>query len=109
AAGKRAAGLVAPLGEHREIAEGLLQELLFSRLRHAVAVEAGAKVLHHRQQAKNPAILGYVAYPEPRQFMRRQAGDGLAGEQHFAAMGMRTAHDRLKRRALADAVAPEQA
>src|SRR2546423_5544005 len=109
AAGKRAAGLVPPLGEHREIGEGLLQEFLFSRFGHSVSVEAGAKILHHCQQAKNPPILGHVAYSEPRQFVCRQGGDGLAGKQHFAAMGMHQAHDRLERRALADAVTPEQA
>ena len=106
---QRAAGLIAPLGQHREISEGLVEQLLLSRFGHAVAIEAGAQILHDRQQAKNPPIFRDVAYAEPRQFVRRQAGDGLAGKQHFAAIGMDEAHDGLERGALADAVAPEQA
>src|SRR5215813_8002928 len=54
---ERAAGLVAPLGQHREISEGLVEQLLLSRFGHAVAIETGAQILHHRQQTKNPPIL----------------------------------------------------
>ena len=84
AARQRAAGLVAPLGQHREIGEDLVEQLLLARLGHAVAIEAGAQVLHHGEQAEDAPVLGHVADAEPRQLVRRQAGDRLALEQHLA-------------------------
>src|SRR6478672_11740050 len=60
AAGQRAAGLVAPLAEHREISEHLVEQFLLARVGDAGAVEAGAKVFQHREQAEDAAILGDV-------------------------------------------------
>ena len=78
-------------------------------LGHAVAVEPGAQVFHHREQAEDAAVLRHVADAEPRQLVRRQAGDGVAVEQHRAVARLHQAHDGLERRAFADAVAAEQA
>src|SRR5882757_1328253 len=43
AAGQRAAGLAAPLAQHREISEHLVQQFLLARVGDAGPVEAGAK------------------------------------------------------------------
>src|SRR5439155_10723606 len=109
AARQRSAGLVAPLGEHREIVVDLPQELLLASLGEAVAVETGAEVLHDGQQPEDPAVLWHIADPEPCQPVRRQAAHGPALEQHLARARLDQAHDGLERRALADAVAAEQA
>ena len=109
AAGQRAARLVAPLGEPRKISERLVEQMLAPRIVDAGAVEAGAQVLHHREQAEDAAVLRHVADAEPRQAMRRQAGDGGAVEENAALARLHQAHDRLQGRALADAVAAEQA
>src|SRR5499427_7845579 len=67
---ERAAGLIASFGQYGEVGEGLVEQFLLSRFGHAVAVEPGAEILHHRQQAEDPPVLGHVAYSEPRQFVR---------------------------------------
>jgi hypothetical protein len=74
-----------------------------------MAVEAGAQVLQNRQEREDPPILGHVADAVPRHAMRRHLRDRPALEQHAAPGRMNEAHDGLERRALADAVAPEQA
>src|SRR5262249_27970078 len=74
----------APLGEDGKIGVDLVQELLLARLRPAAAVEPGAQVLHHGQQAEDAAVLGNVADAEPRQPMGGQARDRLPFEQHIA-------------------------
>ncbi len=71
APGQGAAGLVAPLGQHREKRVGLVEERLFAFLADAVAVEPGAQILDHRQQAEDPSLLGHIADPETRQPVRR--------------------------------------
>src|SRR5216683_2345481 len=45
AARQRAAGLAAPLGQHREVGEHLVEQRVLSRVGHAVAVETGAEIL----------------------------------------------------------------
>src|SRR5438105_2183732 len=60
AARQRAAGLVAPFAEHREVGEHLVEQLLLARLGDAGAVKTGAQVFHHRQQAENAAILRHL-------------------------------------------------
>src|ERR1700746_3715749 len=47
---QRAAGLIAPLGQHREISEGLVAQLLLSRFGDAVAIESGAQVINNGLQ-----------------------------------------------------------
>src|SRR3954447_1483700 len=84
AARKRAAGLMAPFGQYWEVAIDLLQELVLSGLAYAVAIEAGAEVLGHRQQVEDPPILRNVADPEPRQSVHRQVRDEPALEQYLA-------------------------
>src|SRR5208282_6505162 len=108
AARERAAGLVAPLGEPREVVVDLLQELLLPRAGDAVAIEAGTEILQHGQQAENPPVLGHVADPEPRQAVGRQMCCGPALEAHAPPARTDEPHDGLERRALADAVAPEE-
>ena len=102
---KRAAGLVAPLGEHREKGVDLVQQLLLLRLADAVAVEAGAQVLEHRQQPEDAAVLRHIADPEPRQPMRRAAGDRPAVEQRPGRRSDARGRRSPSGRALADAVA----
>src|SRR6266567_648158 len=108
APGKRAARLIATLGQYRKIFVDLVQELVFSGLRHAVAIEPGAQVLDHRQQAKDPPVLGNVRDADPRQPMSRHLGNGLPFEPHLAFTWADKAGDGLQGRALADSVAPEQ-
>jgi hypothetical protein len=74
-----------------------------------MAIEAGAEVLHDRQEGKDPPILGNVAHPASRHAVGWHLGGGPALEQHLAPAGMDEAHDCLQCRALADAVAPEEA
>src|SRR5947208_941072 len=71
AAGQRAAGLVAPLAQNREIGKHLVEQFLLARVGHAGAVEAGAKVFQHREQAEDAAILGDVSDAELGDLMRR--------------------------------------
>ena len=52
AARQRAAGLVAPLGEDREIGVDLVEQLGLFRLADAAPVEPGAQVLEHGEQAE---------------------------------------------------------
>src|SRR5579883_392172 len=108
APGERAAGLIAPFLEQGEIVVDLPQELLLVGLGDAGSVEPRAQVLHHRQRAEDPPVLGHVAHAEPREAVRWQAVDGPALEQDPALAGPHQAHDGLERRALADAVAAEQ-
>ena len=105
AARQRAAGLVAPLGQHREVGEDLVQQLRPSGVAHPAAVEAGAQVLHHGQQLEDAPVLRHVADAEPRQPVRRLAGDVAALEGDAALARRDQAHDGLERGALADAVA----
>ena len=102
-------GLVAPLGQQREVLEHLVQQLLLARLADAGAVEAGAQVLHDGEQLEDAAVLGHVGDAEPGDLVGGHAGDRLAFEQHLALARADEAHDGLERRALADAVAAEQA
>src|SRR5215510_6279297 len=76
AARQRAAALVAPLAEDREIGVYLVEQLGPLRLVDALAVEPGAQVLEHGEQGKDPAFLGDVADTEPRHLVRCQAADG---------------------------------
>ena len=48
AARQRAAGLIAPLGQHRKIGEYLVEQRPLFFFRYAVAVEPDAQVLHDR-------------------------------------------------------------
>ena len=109
ATGERAAGLVAALGQYREIAVDLIQQFGLSSLAHTVAIEPRAEILGDRQQAKYPSIFGHIADPEPRQPMCRHMGDRPSLEEHATLARMDEAHDRLEGRALADPVAAEEA
>ena len=82
AARQRAAGLIAPFRQHREIGEHLVEQRAALVLGNAVAVEAGAQVLHHREQAEDAAVLRHIADAEAGELVRRQAGDRVAVEQH---------------------------
>ena len=73
-----------------------------------MAVETGAQIFHHREQAENAAVFRHIADAEPRQLVRRQAGDVVAVEQHLALARLHQAHDGFERGAFADAVAAEQ-
>src|SRR5256885_748765 len=66
-------------------------------------------LLHHGEPAGDAASSRHVADAEPRQLVRRQAGDGIAAEHDLALARTHEAHDGLERGALADAVAPQQA
>src|SRR5262252_7712928 len=70
-----AAGLVAPLGEHGEIGEGFVEQLLLPRFGHPVAIETGAEILHHGEQPKDAAVFRYVADPPSRELVRGETGD----------------------------------
>src|SRR5262249_9687215 len=104
-----AAGLVAPLCQHREIGEDLVQQLLLARVGHSAAFEAGAQILHHREQPEDTPVLRHVSNPKPRELVRGEAGDRLVAEKHLALMGVNETHDGLERGALAYAIATEQA
>ena len=108
AARQRATGLRATLGETREIGEGLVQQLLLLLLGDAVAIEAGAQVLHHSEQLEDAPVLRHVTDAEAGELVRRHACDGLALEQDFALARIDQPHDGLERGALADAVAAQQ-
>src|SRR5438128_3131290 len=71
AARERAARLIAALGQHREILVDLVQQIRLAGLGDAAAIETGAQVFRHRQQAEDPAVLGNIADPEPRHPMSR--------------------------------------
>src|SRR5260370_42401677 len=109
ATGERAAGLVAALGQYREVAVDFFQQLRLSSLAHTVAIEPRAEIFGDRQQTKYPPIFGNIADPQPRQPVCRQMGDRPTLEQHPALARMDEPHDRLQGRALADSVAAEQA
>ena len=109
AARQRAAGLVAPLRQNRKIDEHLVEQRLAPVLGDAMAVEAGAQVLHDREQAEDAAVFRHVTDAEAGEPVRRQAGDGIAVEHHGAVARPHQAHDGFQRRAFADAVAAEQA
>ena len=109
AARQRAAGLVAPLGQERKVVEQLGQQLLLARLADAGAVEAGAQVLHDGQQLEDAAILGNVGNAHAGDLVGGRAADRLAFEQHSSLARVDDTHDGLERRALADAVAAQQA
>ena len=108
AARQRAAGLAAPLRQHRKEREHLVEQAAALFFGHAVAVEAGAQVLHHREQAEDAAVLRHIADAAARELVRRQAGDGAALEPDRTAARAHQPHDRFQRGALADAVAAEQ-
>ena len=74
-----------------------------------MAVEAGAQVFHHGEQAEDAAVFRHIADAEAGELVRRQPGDGIAVEHHRAVARPHQAHDGLQRRALADAVAAEEA
>jgi hypothetical protein len=79
----------------RKEREHLIQQTLPLLLGDAVAVEAGAQILHDRQQTEDAAVFRHVADAQPRQFMRRQSGNGVAIEQHGAVAWLHQAHDGL--------------
>src|SRR5260370_26643104 len=107
--GERAAGLVATLGQYREVAVDLIQQFGLSSLAHTVAIEPRAEIFGDRQQSENPPIFRHIADPEPRQPMCRQMGDRPTLKQHPPLARMDEPHDRLERRALANPVATEEA
>jgi hypothetical protein len=109
AARKCAAGLVAPLGEYGEVGEHLVEQCRPALLGDAVAVEPGAQVLHHGEQAEDAPVLRHIADAEAGKLVGGQAGDGIAVEQHAAVARLHQAHDGLERGRLADAVTAEQA
>src|SRR5262249_38075072 len=92
----------------RKEGEDLVQQLALPRLADPAPVEAGPQVFHDGQQTKDAPILWNVGYAELRKLVRGHAGDGLAFQQDRALAGIDEADDRFQRRALADAVAPEQ-
>src|SRR5436309_1284931 len=57
---ERAAGLVAALGQPREVAVDLVEQRVLARLRDALPVEPGAQVFEHGQEAEDAAVLGHV-------------------------------------------------
>src|SRR5262249_43155372 len=65
--------------------------------------------LEHRQQTKDPSVLGDIADPQAREAIRRQAGDVTALENDPPTGGPDEPHDRLERRGFADTVAAEEA
>ena len=81
---------------------------LLARVGHAGAVEPGAEIFHHREQAEDAAILRHIGDAELGDLVRRQRGDGLGPRAAPALLRVDQAHDGLERRALADAVAAEQ-
>ena len=109
AARQRAAGLIAPLRQDRKVGEHLVEQRPALVLGDAVAVETGAQVFHHREQPEDAAVLRHIADAEAGELVRRQAGDGVAVEQHGAVARPNEAHDGFQRRAFADAVAAEEA
>jgi hypothetical protein len=72
-------------------------------------VEAGAPILHHREQAEDAAILRHVADAALGELVRGESRDGPALKRDRALPWPHQAHDGLQRRALADAVASQQA
>src|SRR5262249_11902078 len=109
AARERSAGLVAALAEHRKVRIDLVEQLLAALGRDARAVEPGAQVLEHCEQPEDTPVLRNIGNAGVRQPVWRQAGDVAPLEPHTAGGGAHQSHDRLERRRLADAVAPEQA
>ena len=70
----------------------------------------GAEVLQHGQEAEDPAVLRHPRDPEPGELVRRQPGDRPAPSKLTRPRDGRTRPiDGLERRALADAVAAEEA
>jgi hypothetical protein len=109
AARQCAAGLIAALAQHRKEFEHLLEQRSFTLFGYAAAVEPGAQVFHHGEQAEDAAIFRHVTDAEPRQLVRRHSGDGMTLEQNLAAARLHQTHDGLQCRTFANAVAAEQA
>src|SRR6202045_2130380 len=103
------AGLIATFGQYREITKDLREELLPASLAHPATIETGAQVLHDREKPENAPVFRNIGDPDPRQPVRRQAGDDASFVHNLAPTWTDEPHDRLERGALADAVAPEKA
>ena len=108
AARQGAPGLAAALGQHGEVAEDLLQQLVLARLGHSRPVEAGAQVLGHREQPEHPAVLGDPRDAHVGEPVRRQPGHVPLVPAHSPPGGAHQPRDRLEGGALADAVPAEQ-
>src|SRR6266545_2643673 len=84
AAREGAAGLVASLGQYREVLVDLVEQRPLRLLRHAATVETGPEVLHDGEEAEDPAVLRHIADTEPRQPMGRHPRDRASLERHRA-------------------------
>jgi len=71
------------------------------------AVEPGAEVLEHGEQAEDPSLLRHPGDAEPGQAVRRHALEVSPLERDAAARPARHAHDGLERGRLAHAIAAE--
>ena len=72
AARQRAAGLAAALRQHRKIGKDLVEQRLTLVFGDPVAVEAGAQVFHHGEQAEDAAVFRHIGDAQARQLVRRQ-------------------------------------
>ena len=108
AAGKRAGRLAGAFGEAREQrhhARVVLRDLGLVVTR----VGAHQHILTHRHGAEQAPRLRHRAEPAPDDLRRRQAGDRLAVEDHFAGAWLQQAEDHLHGGGLAAGIAAEQA
>src|SRR2546425_3233628 len=108
AARQRTAGLVAALSQNREVGVHLLEQRITTGGRDSRAVEPGAEILEHREQAGDPGLFGNPGDAPTGQTVRRHALQVAPLERDAATGAARHPHDGLERRRLADPVAPEQ-
>src|SRR5215813_4760640 len=109
AARERAPGLIAALAEDRKALVDLVQELLPLPLVEPRAVEAGAEVLEHGEQAEDPPLFGHPGDAERREAVCRHAVEVPSFERDPSARPAHEPHDCLECGRLADAVAADQA
>src|SRR5262249_57257586 len=93
----------------REARIDLVEQRLTPRSLDVGAIETRPQILEHRQQTKDPSVLGDIADPQAREAIRRQAGDVTALENDPPTGGPDEPHDRLWRPGFADAVAAAEA
>src|SRR5262245_8598222 len=86
----------------------LIEQFLLFRVGYALAVEAGAQVLHYGQESEDAAVLRHIPDAETSELVRGQSGDWLSAKPDAAFGWAHKAHDGFQRGAFADAITPEQ-